>query len=263
MSGWAGGYVVLGYLPALAVSRAVCIVWSCCFIMFFVATGLVKADEALIAQRQITASWFAPIYTGHLATDAFMCMSGICVGRKLMTQVGLHRCRARTHASCFKSPSSGRRVCSQRGGIALNGFFPLLMYLKDRFIRIYPPYAAASLVFFVLRAILPLRKPLTQCTTSAWLSELLMLQTTLPFDQQCSPWLWPVAITAKLTLVVTSLAMLAGRALSLLRAIARTHAALIRFVRKVSPTPASVVKLGCLFGAVTCFVRLLSFPSCS
>lgn len=80
------GYSVQWNVPVITVVRALATVWLVCFLSYFAACMWLTETEALVLQRRLTASWLAPLYTGHLAIDAMFVVAGVCLGRKLLTQ---------------------------------------------------------------------------------------------------------------------------------------------------------------------------------
>jgi hypothetical protein len=81
------GFVSQSHLPVLAVARCITVLWMASFVVVFMLCGMCTDEHCLVLQRHLTASWLSFLYTGHLATDAFMCLAGVCVGRKLVTPV--------------------------------------------------------------------------------------------------------------------------------------------------------------------------------
>ena len=97
------GHLVEHHLPIIVLVRTVCTVWTVCFLVFFVGCMGHNETFAVILQRKLTESWLAPLYTGHLAVDAFLCVSGVLLGRQLLTPVRLQRLRQgpyRRHPVC-------------------------------------------------------------------------------------------------------------------------------------------------------------------
>jgi hypothetical protein len=81
------GYLMEHHLPILTFVRSLCTVWAICFLVFFVGCMGQSEAFAVTLQRRLTESWLSPLYTGHVAVDALLCISGVLLGRQLFTAV--------------------------------------------------------------------------------------------------------------------------------------------------------------------------------
>jgi hypothetical protein len=87
------GHRVEGSLPLVVIVRSVATAWALGFVVFFVLCLRHEEEEvALRLQRGLTESWLSLLYTGHLAVDAFLCLSGVLLGRKIFTAVIVSVC---------------------------------------------------------------------------------------------------------------------------------------------------------------------------
>ncbi len=82
-----GGYVVASSLPLIVMLRACCSVWLLSFVVFFAMCRRQDEADSLVMLRKVTESWLSPLYTGHVAVDAFLVLSGALLGRQLATAV--------------------------------------------------------------------------------------------------------------------------------------------------------------------------------
>jgi hypothetical protein len=175
-----------------------------------------------------------------------------------------------------------RRCCVdlvvQRGGVVVSQLRSAALVLWRRCVRLYPPYAVTSLLCYAARFVVydePFEEEQLEdvsyvpdgfafhCSTKALAMELVMTQTSLPFPQHCTPWLWPVALVVRLSAVTVLVAWVSSAVFAHVRALSRLTLLTSRLFRRLRVSPVWLLHAMCLTGVAICVVRAALALACA